>query len=121
MSHCDTYIYTCMTHLQQVCFCRVVPHSHLVPSADGECFFSCLRYMMTVCRAEIEGMMAIVVKGDAMSPDDLEKAFDGIEDVDAVVSTIGGTPADPSSDSQVLQSESLGFQSLQCNILAFLV
>lgn len=51
-------------------------------------------------RAEIEGMMAIVVKGDAMSTDDLEKAFASIEDVDAVISTIGGTPADPSSDSQ---------------------
>lgn len=45
--------------------------------------------------------MAIVVKGDAMSPQDVEKAFDSIEDVDAVVSTIGGTPADPSVDSQV--------------------
>lgn len=51
-------------------------------------------------RADIEGMMAIVVKGDAMSTDDLEKAFGSIEDVDAVVTTIGGTPADPSSDSQ---------------------
>lgn len=45
--------------------------------------------------------MAIVVKGDAMSASDLEKAFNSIEDVDAVISTIGGTPADPSSDSQV--------------------
>lgn len=45
--------------------------------------------------------MAIVIKGDAMSPESLEKAFDSIEDVDAVVSTIGGTPADPSVDSQV--------------------
>lgn len=48
--------------------------------------------------------MAIVVKGDAMSTVDLQKAFDGIEDVDAVISTIGGTPADPSSDSQVGQN-----------------
>lgn len=45
--------------------------------------------------------MAIVVKGDAMSPESLQKAFDSIEDVDAVVSTIGGTTADPSVDSQV--------------------
>ncbi len=45
--------------------------------------------------------MAIVVKGDAMSSSDLKKAFSSIEDVDAVISTIGGTPADPSSDSQV--------------------
>ena len=45
--------------------------------------------------------MAIVVKGDAMSPESLQKAFDSIQDVDAVVSTIGGTTADPSVDSQV--------------------
>ena len=51
-------------------------------------------------RAEIEGMMAIVVRGDAMSPDDVAKAFGQIEQVDAVVSTIGGTPADPNADSQ---------------------
>lgn len=51
-------------------------------------------------RKEIEGMMAIVVKGDAMSTEDVQKAFDSIEDVDAVVSTIGGTAADPSADSQ---------------------
>ncbi len=51
-------------------------------------------------RAEIEGMMAIVVRGDAMSPDDVAKAFAQIEQVDAVVSTIGGTPADPNADSQ---------------------
>ena len=68
------------------------------------------------CRSEIESMMAIVVKGDAMSTSDLEKAFANIEDVDAVVSTIGGTPADPSSDSQVgdhyLRGHSLG---VYCN------
>jgi hypothetical protein len=58
------------------------------------------------CRSEIEGMMAIVVKGDAMSTDDLEKVFDSIEDVDAVITTIGGTPADHSSDSQVGCSDS---------------
>lgn len=45
--------------------------------------------------------MAIVVKGDAMSPGDIDKAFESIEDVDAVISTIGGTPADPAVDSQV--------------------
>ena len=47
-------------------------------------------------------MMAIVVKGDALNPDQVQKAFDQIEEVDAVVSTIGGTPADPQADSQVL-------------------
>ncbi len=57
--------------------------------------------MFVIDRAEIEGMMAIVVKGDALSKDDLKKAFDQIEEVDAVVSSIGGTPADPSADSQV--------------------
>lgn len=46
-------------------------------------------------------MMAIVVRGDALQTDDVQKAFDQIEEVDAVVSTIGGTPADPRADSQV--------------------
>lgn len=46
-------------------------------------------------------MMAIVVKGDALQPESIQKAFDQIEEVDAVVSTIGGTPADPTADSQV--------------------
>ncbi len=45
-------------------------------------------------------MMAIVVRGDALVPGDVSAAFDQIEDVDAVVSTIGGTPADPSADSE---------------------
>ena len=45
--------------------------------------------------------MAILVRGDAMSQEDVAKAFDQIEEVDAVVSTIGGTPADPMADSQV--------------------
>lgn len=49
-------------------------------------------------------MMAIVVRGDALNPEQVQKAFDQIEEVDAVVSTIGGTPADPSADSQVLQN-----------------
>lgn len=46
-------------------------------------------------------MMAIVVRGDALNPEQVQKAFDQIEEVDAVVSTIGGTPADPTADSQV--------------------
>ncbi len=57
--------------------------------------------VMCYDRKEIEGMMAIVIKGDALQPDSIQKAFDQIEEVDAVVSTIGGTPADPTADSQV--------------------
>lgn len=45
-----------------------------------------------VRRKEIEGMMAIVVKGDAMSPEDIERAFTSIDGVEAVVSTLGGSP-----------------------------
>lgn len=45
-------------------------------------------------------MMAVVVRGDATSKEDVEKAFEQIEDVDLVVSTIGGTPADPRADSE---------------------
>lgn len=49
-------------------------------------------------RKEIEGMMAIVAKGDALNKDEVAKVFDAIEDVDAVVSTVGGSVADPSAD-----------------------
>lgn len=45
--------------------------------------------------------MAIVVRGDALVPSDVEAAFAQIEEVDAVVSTIGGTPADPRADAEV--------------------
>ena len=45
--------------------------------------------------------MAILVRGDALKKEDVEKAMGQIEEVDAVVSTIGGTPADPTADSQV--------------------
>lgn len=46
-------------------------------------------------------MMAIVHNGDACNPEDVEKAFAAIDGVDAVVSTIGGTTADPTADSLV--------------------
>ena len=46
-------------------------------------------------------MMARVVRGDALSETDVAEVFDQIEDLQAVVSCIGGTPADPSPDSQV--------------------
>jgi len=52
-----------------------------------------------VRRKEIEGMMAIVFNGDATNADDVERAFKSIDGVDAVVSTIGGTTADPTADS----------------------
>lgn len=35
-----------------------------------------------------------------LNRDDVDGAFAQIEEVDAVVSTIGGTPADPSADSE---------------------
>ncbi len=46
-------------------------------------------------------MMAIVVKGDALKPEDVERAIESIDGCDAVVSTLGGTTADPQVDSQV--------------------
>eukprot|EP00873_Tetraselmis_striata_P027628 jgi/Tetstr1/447892/TSEL_035201.t1 len=51
-------------------------------------------------RAEIEGMMAVVSKGDAMDVATVAKAFADMEEVDAVVSTIGGTTANPTADSE---------------------
>lgn len=44
-------------------------------------------------------MMAIVVKGDAMSVEDIDRAFKSIDGVDAVISSIGGTSANPEADS----------------------
>lgn len=49
-------------------------------------------------REEIENMMAIVTNGDARNKEDVTRVFEEIDDLDAVVSTIGGSPADPSSD-----------------------
>ncbi|KAL4450594.1 hypothetical protein ABPG77_000950 [Micractinium sp. CCAP 211/92] len=57
-----------------------------------------------VRRKEIESMMAIVVNGDACKPEDIERAFAAIDGVDAVISTIGGTTADPSADSEARSS-----------------
>lgn len=57
-------------------------------------------------------MMAIVVKGDALKPEEVEKAIQSIDGLDAVVSTIGGTTADPLADSQARAL--LGFFSLGC-------
>eukprot|EP00878_Enallax_costatus_P001988 GHUV01002152.1.p1 GENE.GHUV01002152.1~~GHUV01002152.1.p1 ORF type:complete len:274 (+),score=109.52 GHUV01002152.1:168-989(+) len=51
-------------------------------------------------RKEIEGMMAIVAKADATNKEQVDKVFAGIEDVDAVISTLGGSTKDPTVDSQ---------------------
>lgn len=45
-------------------------------------------------------MTAIVAKGDATVPEDVERVFLAIDGVDAVVSSLGGTTADPTADSQ---------------------
>ena len=50
-------------------------------------------------RAEIEKMGAFLSKGDALNDKDVQKAYDMVEEYDAVVSTIGGTPASPEADS----------------------
>lgn len=60
-------------------------------------------------------MMAIVFNGDACKPEDVEKAFAAIDEVDAVVSTIGGTTADPTADSQAsFHSLASGAQARPC-------
>eukprot|EP01025_Chloroclados_australasicus_P029391 TRINITY_DN29379_c0_g1_i3.p2 TRINITY_DN29379_c0_g1~~TRINITY_DN29379_c0_g1_i3.p2 ORF type:complete len:288 (+),score=44.61 TRINITY_DN29379_c0_g1_i3:42-905(+) len=51
-------------------------------------------------REEIEKMMAFCSKGDALDKASLDKVFDGIDELDAVVSTIGGTVQDPTADSE---------------------
>lgn len=52
-----------------------------------------------VRRKEIEGMMAIVVNGDATNAEDVESAFKAIDGVDAVVTSLGGTGGDTTADS----------------------
>ena len=44
--------------------------------------------------------MAIHAPGDAMDPASIERIMEEIDEVDAVVSTVGGTPADPAADSE---------------------
>ena len=58
---------------------------------------------LTLCtsRSEIEGMGAIQVAGDALEPESLARAFDSIEEVDAVISTVGGTSSNPQVDGEV--------------------
>jgi len=51
-------------------------------------------------RAEIEKMGAFLSKGDALDVKSVQKAYDMVEEYDAVVSTVGGTPADPKADSE---------------------
>ncbi|KAG2495215.1 hypothetical protein HYH03_006821 [Edaphochlamys debaryana] len=53
-----------------------------------------------VRKGEIEKMMAFCPKGDALNKDDVQKVMDGIEEVDAVVCTLGGSVADPRVDSE---------------------
>ena len=60
-------------------------------------------------------MMAIVVNGDACKPEDVEKAFISIDGVDAVVSTIGGTTADPTADSQASAGRPPDQQVIWCS------
>ena len=40
--------------------------------------------------------------GDALEPESLARAFDSIEELDAVISTVGGTSSNPRVDGEVL-------------------
>ena len=53
-----------------------------------------------VRRKEIEGMMAIVVNGDALKREDIDKALAAMDGCDAVVSSVGGSPGDPAADGE---------------------
>jgi len=50
-------------------------------------------------RGELEPLGAMLYKGDALVDTDVAGVFDFMDECDAVVSTIGGTPADPRADS----------------------
>lgn len=49
-------------------------------------------------------MGSFLFKGDALNVADVEKCFASLEECDCVVSTIGGTPADPRADSEARRS-----------------
>jgi len=51
-------------------------------------------------RKEIESVGGFLIKGDVFDPKSVKKAFNLVEEYDAVVSTVGGTPADPKADSE---------------------
>ena len=90
---------------------RAKPPSCSLPAPAGACRRRLLLRPPRApppCRKEIESMMAIVVNGDACNTEDVEKAFTRIDGVDAVVSTIGGTTADPAADSQARRGQGRG-------------
>ena len=43
---------------------------------------------------------AFLFKGDALKAADVDKCYAGLDECDVVVSTIGGTPADPAADAE---------------------
>ena len=49
---------------------------------------------------QIESVGGFLVKGDVFDPKSVKKALNLVEEYDAVVSTVGGTPADPKADSE---------------------
>jgi nucleoside-diphosphate-sugar epimerase len=51
-------------------------------------------------RRQIESVGGFLVKGDVFDPKSVKKALNLVEEYDAVVSTVGGTPADPKADSE---------------------
>lgn len=51
-------------------------------------------------RAEVEDMFAFLVKADALDAESVGKAMDAADGLDVVVSTVGGTTAQPQADGQ---------------------
>ena len=51
-------------------------------------------------RAEVEDMLAFLVKADALDAEAVGKAMDAADGLDVVVSTVGGTTAQPQADGQ---------------------
>ena len=51
-------------------------------------------------KSEVEKKGGITAKGDALDKESVEKLMASIDDLNVVVSTIGGTTADPKADSE---------------------
>ena len=55
---------------------------------------------LSLSQNQIESVGGFLVKGDVFDPKSVKKALNLVEEYDAVVSTVGGTPADPKADSE---------------------
>ena len=77
-------------------FSAATPHFHHSLTQT----FSLFSFVLSCYSNQIESLGGFLVKGDVFDPKSVKKALNLVEEYDAVVSTVGGTPADPKADSE---------------------